>query len=134
VTAAPQTAPCILVIDDDPGIASLTKEALADEGYHVVWCLGPESSRLARQLRPAVILLDMLMPGMDGIEVQQQLKSNPHTAAIPVIAMSAAPNLLTLSHQIKANDYITKPFDLAELLLRVQRWAPADALPRLLPS
>lgn len=117
----------VLVIDDDPAIASMVKEALDEEGYHVVWSLGAEGLMLARQLHPVVILLDLMMPGMDGMEVQRHLKSNPRTTTIPVIAMSAGTNLLAHAKEIDADDYMAKPFGLDELLLRIQKWARDDA-------
>jgi DNA-binding response OmpR family regulator len=75
-------------------------------------------------------VLDLMMPGMDGMEVRRHLKSNPRTAVIPVIAMSAGSNLLAHAKEMDADDYLAKPFDLAELTLRIQRWvrcAPAES-------
>jgi DNA-binding response OmpR family regulator len=123
--------PCVLVIDDDLAIATMIKEALVEAGYNVVWSMGAEGVMLARRLQPALILLDLMMPGMDGMEVRRHLKNNPRTALIPLIAMSAGSNLLAHAKEMDADDYLAKPFDLAELTLRIQRWvrcAPTESL------
>jgi DNA-binding response OmpR family regulator len=122
--------PCVLVVDDDIAIATLIKEALVEAGYNVVWSMGAEGVMLARRLQPALILLDLMMPGMDGMEVRRHLKSNPRTALIPVIAMSAGSNLLAHAREMDADDYLAKPFDLDELTLRIQKWvrsSPAES-------
>lgn len=118
--------PCVLVIDDDLAIATVIKEALIEAGYDVAWSVGAEGVMLARQLQPALILLDLMMPGMDGMEVRRHLKSNPRTATIPLIAMSAGSNLLAHATEMDADDYLAKPFDLDELVLRIQKRAPYD--------
>src|SRR5206468_10969454 len=88
VSAPPSkgSANCILVIDDDPGIHRLMATALRDEGYNLQFASsGAEGLRLARELRPAVITLDVLMPEMDGWVVLSLLKADPELAGIPVI-------------------------------------------------
>jgi CheY-like chemotaxis protein len=85
---------------------------------------------MARTLHPQVILLDLNMPGMDGIGVWEQLRTNPRTAAIPVIAMSTGRNLRGRARELRADDYLAKPFSADDLMLRVGRWtrgAPTTA-------
>ena len=78
---------CILVVEDDPAIATVVEETLTAEGYEVV-CTGAVGAlRLARELHPDVILLDYAMPGMDGAELSRRLRADPTTAAIPFQAV-----------------------------------------------
>ena len=94
--ALPSTAPAssadgvqILVIDDDPAVRELMQRFLAKEGYHVVTASdGAQGLALARQIKPAVITLDVLMPGVDGWTVLTQLKHDPALADIPVILVT----------------------------------------------
>jgi CheY-like chemotaxis protein len=120
-------AKTVLVVDDDWLIREVITLALDDAGYGVVASDGIDAPELARQAQPAVVLLDINMPVMDGVEVRRHLHADPATAHIPVIALSAATNLRARAAEMEANDYLAKPFDLAELLLRIERWAgPAE--------
>ncbi len=71
------------------------------------------------------------MPGMDGVEVSRLLRADPLTAAIPVIALSAAHNLQAHAAEMAANDYLAKPFDLSELLTKVAAWAGRPKQPEV---
>lgn len=114
---------CVLVADDDPAIVGVLTSALEDEGYRVVTTMGADTLRLAIILRPDVVLLDISMPGMDGVEVCQRLHQNPATAHIPVILMTARHDLSALARGAKADSALTKPFDLEELYATVERVA-----------
>ena len=72
------------------------------------------------------------MPGMGGVEVRRRLHTEPRTARIPVIALSAGRNLRAHAAEIGADDYLAKPFDLDELLLRIEKWA-GPGLPAAAP-
>ena len=113
----------VLVVDDDWLIREVIALALDDAGYGVVASDGIDAPELAREAQPAVVLLDINMPVMDGIEVRRHLHADPATAQIPVIALSAATNLRARAAEMEANDYLAKPFDIAELLLRIEKWA-----------
>jgi CheY-like chemotaxis protein len=113
----------VLVVDDDWLIREVIALALDDAGYGVVASDGIDAPELARESQPAVVLLDINMPVMDGIEVRRHLHADPATAQIPVIALSAATNLRARAAEMEANDYLAKPFDIAELLLRIEKWA-----------
>ncbi len=113
----------ILVVDDDPSITAFVRMALEDEGYRVATTVGGQTMQLARDLRPAVILLDIAMPGMDGVEVSERLRDDPRTAAIPIIVMSAQDRLQAPSTRMHADDRLPKPFDLDHLYQKVERWA-----------
>jgi CheY-like chemotaxis protein len=79
----------VLVVDDDAMIVELLETALEDEGYHVFATVSAAALQLAHDLQPAVILLDINMPGMDGIEISQRLRDDPATERIPIIRLVA---------------------------------------------
>ncbi len=119
------SAPLVLVVDDDPAARELLQRMLLKDGYAVVCAQsGPEALRIAAARRPAVITLDVLMPGMDGWSVLTALKASPDTSHIPVV-------MLTISHEqelgfsLGAVDCLTKPVERARLLGVVQRYAHA---------
>jgi CheY-like chemotaxis protein len=110
----------ILVVEDDPAIATVVEETLTAEGYEVA-CTGAWGAlRLARELHPDVILLDYAMPGMDGAEVSRRLRADPTTAAIPIILMSACPP--TVRPRMPVDAELPKPFDLEAVSAVVARW------------
>ncbi len=119
----------VLVVDDDPLIVELLRDILECDEYQVEAVMGAATPGVARDLRPAVILLDIHMPGMDGVEVCRLLRADPLTAAIPVIALSATHNLHTHATEMAADDYLSKPFDLSELLAKVAAWAAQTKQP-----
>ena len=79
----------VLVVDDDPDIVAILDEALSDEGYAVLTARVPALSGVAHDVHPDVILLDILMPEMDGVEISRRLHADPTTADIPIVVMSA---------------------------------------------
>ncbi len=113
----------VLVVDDDPSIVDLVTVALEDEGYRVVSAAGAAALPLARAAQPVVILLDLMMPGMDGGEVSAHLRADPTTAAIPIVVMSAQDRPGAMSVRLLIDDRLPKPFDLAHLYATVARWA-----------
>ncbi len=103
--------PTILVVDDDPTVLDLTRRFLAPEGYHIVGASsGNEGIQLARELRPAAITLDVLMPGVDGWTVLSTLKSDPVLATIPVIMITVVDERV-MGYALGAADYLSKPID-----------------------
>ena len=113
----------ILVVDDDPDIARFVEVNLRSAGYDVaVAGDGEEALEKARHLRPDLVLLDVMMPRIDGFEVAQRLRKNPQTANASIIMLTAkalsADKVTGL--QAGADDYIIKPFDPIELLARVK--------------
>ena len=112
----------ILVVDDDPVIQKLLTVNFEMEGYRVVCASdGVEGLAQVSAHHPALVLLDVMMPHMDGIEVVQRLKADPTTANIPVILLSAKAQATDISGGLDAgaDDYITKPFDPLDLLDKV---------------
>jgi DNA-binding response OmpR family regulator len=112
----------ILVIDDDPVIQKLLTVNFEMEGYRVLTAGdGNLGLRQVQADRPDVILLDVMMPGMDGLEVARRLKADPDTSTIPIVLLSAKAQATDIQGGIDAgaDDYVTKPFDPLELLDKV---------------
>ncbi len=119
--------PVVLVIDDDPAARELMRRFLAQQGLGMVGAAsGEEGLRLARELRPAALLLDVLMPGMDGWAVLTALKADPELSPIPVIMVSIVDEA-RLGFALGATEYLTKPVDRAYLgrLLKKYRRSPS---------
>jgi len=116
-------AESILVVDDDPDIARFVEVNLRSAGYDVsVAGDGEEALERASELRPDLVLLDVMMPRLDGFEVAQRLRKNPQTANTSIIMLTAkalSSDKVT-GLQSGADDYIIKPFDPIELLARVK--------------
>ena len=113
----------ILVVDDDADLRRLLERELAVAGYRVVAAAsGGEAIERARRLQPSLVLLDVNLPDMDGIEVLRQLKQSPVSARAGVMLLSgrAAESDRIAALELGADDYIAKPFSLRELVLRVQ--------------
>ncbi len=116
----------VLVVDDDPFIVDFLETALEDEGYLVLAAVNGGALPLARDLHPDIILLDIMMPGMDGVEVSQRLRADPVTADIPIVVMSAQDRLRATSTLMQVDDRLPKPFDLDRLYAIVARWTGAS--------
>jgi signal transduction histidine kinase/DNA-binding response OmpR family regulator len=123
--APPARGPSVLVIDDDPTVHDLMQRFLAKEGLHMVAASGGEEGlRMAKAVHPAAIILDVLMPGLDGWAVLAALKADPELADIPVIMQTIVDNK-QMGYALGAADYLTKPVDWQRLtsLLRKYRCA-----------
>ncbi len=119
---APGAAGTVLVIDDEAVVRDLMQRALGREGFRVVTAAGGEEGlRLARELRPEVITLDVLMPGLDGWAVLLALKADPALADIPVIMLTIMEDK-NLGYALGAADYLTKPIDRERLTAVLKRY------------
>ena len=108
----------VLMVDDVPDNLSLLHDALDEHGYTVLAATNGEAAlACARQGRPDIVLLDAMMPGMDGFEVCKRLKADPATAAIPVIFLTAKAQASEIEEGLRlgAAGYLTKPFDPLQL-------------------
>jgi CheY-like chemotaxis protein/DNA-binding CsgD family transcriptional regulator len=120
--AVPATADVVLVVDDVPDNIALLNDALDDAGYTVLVATSGEAAlALAQRARPDVVLLDAVMPGIDGFEVARRLKTDPATSGIPIIFMTG---LTETEHVVAAfaaggTDYVTKPIRPREVLVRI---------------
>lgn len=124
----------ILIADDDPDIREMCEMVLSHEGFEVVVAHdAPECLALARTHTPDLILLDWMMPGVDGMEALQLLKSSQTTVNIPVIMVTAfgGPMEITLATHHGAEAYVTKPFEAPELVSLVRRFVNATPPPAL---
>lgn len=113
----------ILVVDDDEDVAETIERALRRVGYEVLVAhRGADALQLARQRRPEVIVLDIMMPGMSGIEVCRHIRANPQLTRIPILFLTAKGEISDKIEGFEsgADDYLTKPFDQRELELRVK--------------
>ena len=113
----------ILVIEDEEDIQALVQYNLAREGFRVTGSLtGEEGLQQARAGAPDLILLDLMLPGMDGLEVCRALKKNAETQAIPVVMMTAKGEEadVVAGLELGADDYVTKPFSPKVLIARVR--------------
>jgi len=115
----------IVCIEDEPEMIDLVKLILTRESFEVYGADGGENGlQLIAEVEPDLVLLDLMMPGMDGWEVYQQLRNNPATADIPVIIITAKAQSIDKVlglHIAKVNDYITKPFGPHELMESIKR-------------
>jgi two-component system, OmpR family, alkaline phosphatase synthesis response regulator PhoP len=113
----------ILAVDDEGDILELLRYNLAKEGYRVTCAAsGEEALKAAGAMRPDLILLDLLLPGMDGLEVCRRLKGEVRTRAIPIIMLTAKGEEADIVSglELGAEDYITKPFSPRVLLARIR--------------
>ena len=122
VAEGPAGASLVLVIDDDPGVRELMGRYLTREGFRVaVASSGDEGLRLARELRPDAITLDVMMPGLDGWAVLGALKADAATADIPVVMLTIVDDR-NLGYALGAAEYLTKPIDRERLLAVLARY------------
>ena len=113
----------ILAVDDEVHILELISFNLKAAGYHVVTALtGEEALKRCEVERPSLVLLDIMLPGIDGLEVCRRLKGDRMTSNIPIIMLTARGDEVDkiLGLELGADDYITKPFSVRELAARVK--------------
>lgn len=113
----------ILVVDDEDDILELAEYNLSKEGYEVVSARsGEEALKKIESDQPDMILLDLMLPGVDGYEVTRQIKRNPETAEIPIIMITAKgeESDIVTGLELGAEDYVTKPFSPKVLIARVR--------------
>lgn len=113
----------IAVIEDEPDILEVIAYILAREGYEVIHAVDGESGLdEVRSRLPDLVLLDLMLPGLDGMEVCRQLRSDPRTRAIPLVMVTAkgGENDVVSGLRTGADDYVTKPFSPRELAARVE--------------
>ncbi|MCU1377293.1 MAG: DNA-binding response regulator mtrA [Acidimicrobiales bacterium] len=115
-------AESILIVDDEPAVAELVCINLEAEGYdcHVA-SRGDDAIQLALDLRPDLVILDLMLPGVDGVEVCRQLRKDPRTSTVGIIMLTARslPKDRISGLEAGADDYVDKPFDVDELVARV---------------
>lgn len=123
----------ILTVDDVPANLDVLSQSLESDGYNVLVATNGESAiQVARQTTPDLILLDVMMPGIDGFETCRRLKADPETAECPVIFLTARNELEGVLEGFQAGgvDYIAKPFQKEEVLIRIRTHLERDRLAR----
>lgn len=118
-----RVAPRILVVDDEPDAVDLIAFNLKAAGFDVVAAMdGEEAVKKAKALLPDLIVLDLMLPEVDGLEVCKILRRDPATARLPIIMLTAKAAEIdrVLGLELGADDYVTKPFSPRELVLRVR--------------
>ncbi|MFN2397534.1 MAG: response regulator [Gemmatimonadaceae bacterium] len=118
----PKAEARVLVVDDEPDIVALVAYHLAKAGYRVSTASsGPEALRSAAEERPALIVLDLMLPGMSGFDVVEQLRAAEGTSGVAVLMLTARKEEQDRIRGLAlgADDYLTKPFSPQELVLRV---------------
>ena len=120
----------ILVVDDDPRLLHVVAMYLSIEGYEVDTAAnGEEGLRLLEQKRPDLVILDVMMPGIDGLEACRRIKSNPETRSIPVVLFTALSRTDDVENgrAAGANRFINKPFSLIGLGAVIRSFLAEDA-------
>src|SRR5829696_711790 len=131
----------VLLIDDEKDILEMVRYNLEKEHLDVITASdGPSGLEIGLKHKPDLVLLDLMMPGMSGIEVCRQLRSDPRTKRVPIIMLTAkaGESDKVVGLELGADDYITKPFSVRELLARVravlrrsgEQAEPADVIRR----
>ena len=113
----------ILIVDDEPDVVDLLVFNLQKAGFKTLTARdGPTALQKVRDERPALVVLDLMLPGLAGTDVCRQLKADPKTASIPVIMLTAKAEEVDriVGLELGADDYVTKPFSPRELALRVK--------------
>jgi two-component system alkaline phosphatase synthesis response regulator PhoP len=127
----------ILVVDDEIYIVHILDFSLGMEGYEVVTALdGEQALEKLKQEKPDLIVLDIMMPKLDGYEVCKAIKSDPETRQIPVILLSAKGRNVDqkMGFDVGADDYITKPFSPRKLVERINQLLGQTVTERQTPS
>jgi len=113
----------ILIVEDDEDILQLLEFNFESAGFEVSTSMdGREGLAMAKRLRPDMVLLDLMLPGMDGFDICKELKRDAETSAIPVIMLTARSEEVDriVGLELGADDYVVKPFSFRELMLRVR--------------
>ena len=119
----------VLIVEDDPELSSIMQEALEDEGYEVrMVSEGARAYAETVAFQPDAILLDLMMPEVDGYDIGRQLRKNDRTASIPIIIVSGYKRLEDAEILLKTRYSLQKPFDIVDLVTKVE-----DALDGRLP-
>lgn len=112
----------ILIVDDEERVALSIARSLQKEYQVRVAYNGPDAFKIARRVNPDLVILDIMMPGMDGLEICRELRNDPLLQTVPILFLTARGRVEDKidGFEAGADDYLTKPFDVRELLLRVK--------------
>jgi DNA-binding response OmpR family regulator len=127
----------VLIVEDEPDIRDLLAFHLERDGYHVSKCgTGADALRLVQVSRPDLVLLDLMLPVLNGLEVCRRLRQDPATAALPVIMLTAKGEEVDriVGLELGADDYIAKPFSPKEVVARVRAVMRRARFPESAPT
>jgi two-component system phosphate regulon response regulator PhoB len=111
----------ILVAEDDSDISALVRAVLEDAGFDVGVTVGSATLSAVRDRRPDLVMLDYQMPGMDGVRIARELKSDAATSTIPIVALTAAGRAATVCQEMDAQGCLGKPFEVDNLVAAVDK-------------
>ena len=117
----------ILVVEDEPDIMRIITHALTASGYQVIHAYGGDDAiRKAKAQMPDLVLTDLAMPKVSGVEVIESIKKDPETQHIPILAVTAHmwDGIAQSAGQVGVTGFISKPFNMKQLLLAVQKYLP----------
>jgi len=119
MTSTPST---ILIVDDEPINIDLLRETLKSKYRLIIATRGEQAYSLAVSKKPDMILMDVMMPGMDGFEACEKIKENPETSHIPVVFVTALNEVedKSVGYEMGGSDYITKPFEMSDVLTCIE--------------
>ncbi|MGH2447031.1 MAG: response regulator [Chloroflexota bacterium] len=117
----------ILVVEDEAHLAGLLSDILHASGYEVVLATPSQAAQTALQVTPAAIVMDYIMPGLNGGEVAEQIRAAYHAQAPPVILITGLPNARELAEQTGAHGYLRKPFDVDRFVQMIDDLASTSA-------
>lgn len=119
----PGVAPTVLVAEDHLDSRDAMRALLEAFGYRVIVATnGREAVELATAHQPDLVLMDIMMPELDGFEATRQLRERPELAGMPIIAVTAMEGAQQLAIQAGANDFVRKPIDIRGLIAKVNNW------------
>ena len=124
-------SPLVLVIDDDPMVRLLASESLTTKGFRVIEADNAEEGLATLEAeRPDLVMLDVVMPGMDGFTACSRLRVRPHGQHIPVLMMTGLDDVTSIQHayQVGATDFVTKPLNFTLLEFRLRYMLRAKAM------
>ncbi len=119
----PSDKPCVILVEDEPAQRELLRYNLVSEGCEVLTAVnGDDALAMLEEVRPNLVLLDWMLPGVSGIEICRQIKTRKDWRNIPVIMVSARSEEVDLVRGLEtgADDYVTKPFSMKEMMARVR--------------
>ena len=118
----------ILLVDDDPDLTFVVSSFLEREGFKVIWAeSGEQCLEKLKEFKPGLILMDIMMPGLDGWETTREIKKDPKTKDIPIVMLTVKgekEDKLKSFHKSKCDGYLVKPIDRQELV-KVVKWLTA---------
>ncbi len=111
----------VLIVEDEADLANLLSDVLEDAGYSVVLTTGTSAVQRAEEVKPGLILMDYVMPGLNGAAVVARMRESLKNTLPPLVLVSGRPEVRELARQVGADAYLYKPFDVDELLALVHQ-------------